>query len=76
MCSHGVKTDLYYKLFCTDKDCPSGLAYKHSSFGNTKFHKREWDWDWSKDGYHCRMVIEADTALNGKINLEVVNNGW
>lgn len=38
-------------------------------------HSRKWEYDWSMDGYYCRMLIEADTTLNGKLELELLNKG-
>ena len=39
--------------------------------GDRQEHLKTWEWDWSLDGYRCRMVIEADITLNGKIILEI-----
>ena len=78
-CAKGVNDINYWKLLCPQTDCPGGnsaIRYKHESWGNTAYHRKTWNWDWSLDGYHCRMLIEADPGMNGKLHLEVLDTGW
>ena len=77
-CTRGIWSYDYLRLTCPAQDCPNGnnaIVHKHRRFGDRVEHKRDWSWDWSLDGYYCRMIIEADITLNGKIELEIVDNG-
>lgn len=78
-CSKGQTSWDYVKLTCPAQDCPNSnnvIHHKHSKFGNRVQHTREWGWDFWLDGYYCRMIIEAEATLNGKILLEVIEKSY
>lgn len=51
------------------------MVIYHDSFDKERVDEVTWDWDMQKVGFNCRIQVHADPALNGKLNVKILDMG-
>ena len=77
-CSYGIKDNNYKYLTCPAAACPwdnTPWVINHDKFYDYKEEDRGWPFDPFAYGFNCRIMIKADSSLNGKLNLEIKSTG-
>ena len=78
-CTKGLQSNLYKMLTCPMTNCPNGnnaVDYVHRKMHERKYHQVSWSFKLLNSiGFNCRMRIEADPKLNGKLLIEIIETG-
>ena len=75
-CTLGIQIDDYKHFTCPASTCPRNnepLVIYHSDFNQDRIDEINWEWDYNKIGFNCRVQIHADRKLNGKLNVKILD---